>query len=265
MGRGCWRNHSVQQEASSSSEVCAAYPLVSLSAHAYISDDTQKQLFDYFAAILPTGLRLETNTSLPSVHSSTLYLDSPSPLLNSLNATGSIPLDRLARPILSWIEDITLLTRAQLTDIVAEVGELHVPGAAIALTSTYPDGQWAARVAELVGPIGGWRGARNSTVVISTGARWTADLPVFKGYKDHEIIHAFAHGVRPLPLTRHELTGASVARARRQVPDDAPAHAVLLPADRCAPRALLDVLCARQRIILRECDDYEHDVVACIA
>lgn len=136
-----------------------------------------------------------------SYFSKALHLHVSSPLAKTLlSATKTSPA-RLSRPVLTWIRDDLLLTRDEALEIVAEVSNMDPshPELAAPKIKNIHFGDWATRVehqalSPLILPNGQkWFGNKNTTVVVSSGSRWTKEHLL--GFSQGELTHGFAHGV----------------------------------------------------------------------
>jgi hypothetical protein len=183
-----------------------------------IADDTQEQLFDFFAAVLPSDLTFSTSnvsstkplpsSNLDSYTLKALHLNNSSPLAKTILSVTKTPPARLGRPVLTWIRDDLLLTRDEALEIVAEVSNMDPshPELAAPKIKDVHFGDWASKVehhalSPLILPNGQkWFGDKNTTVVVSTGSRWTKDHLL--GFSPGELTHGFAHGVCPFFFSR---------------------------------------------------------------
>lgn len=165
-------------------------------------------------------------TELTNYTYKVLHLPPTSPLASS---------DRLPHPILSYIRSDLLLTRPQALDILTEVLNMdpsHPEAAAPHLHESLHLVDWISRLPPS-------NGERNTTVVLSTGSKWTEAYLL--GFTQGELTHAFAHGVRTpssLPFPSYPLSFPYLVRTRDQNTEDPPADPVPLSPLHTHPTAM---------------------------
>lgn len=135
----------------------------------------------------------------------TLSLPPDSPVSHTLLARAGAPLERLQRPVVTFIRDDALLSAQQVAGIVATTRGISLEGALKpGHTTNLYLANWTEKVKEAISPIRMgvnelWNGDNTTIIVVNTGAHWAPGS--FFGFdKEEQMISAYHEAVRCLAL-----------------------------------------------------------------
>lgn len=183
-------------------------------------DSLQGQLFDHLQiGIFPPDTLVHLDVDQIEIHGTyhtipvfrSLSLPPDSVKSHALLARAGAPVERLQRPIVTFIRDDALVAAEQLAQIVAAARNISLEEASRpgVVTNTYL-ANWTARIEADIQPIklsnfefdgeygeqlGYWYGNRKTVIVANTGAHWAPGT--FAEFTDEErMLSAYRAGVR---------------------------------------------------------------------